>query len=157
MRLGIILGIGFWALIFVGISQCSASDDWRVGVFTNSLHPFDDTFNCNGGETDYNETNPGIFVRYKYLLVGRYENSMSGCDGAKWSNLLGVEADLGKTGPIHWSAIAALADGYPVFENPVNNHDFGQYKIWGSINARVGIFKLYYGYQAVGFGLEFGL
>jgi len=151
---GWILRLVLVVLISLTASKATASD-WHLGILTNSYHPLSDTFNCNGVETDYNETNPGIFVRYKYLLVGRFENSMSGCDGAKWSNLLGVEADLGATGPIHWSVTAALTDGYPEFENPVD--DFGEYKVWGSINARVGILKINYSYLAIAFGLEFPL
>jgi hypothetical protein len=130
--------------------------DWSFGLTTHSYHPHKRTFECDGVQNAYNETNPGIFVRYKYLLAGRYENSMSGCKGAKWSSFIGIEKDLGNTGPVIWSVTAAIADGYPEFRFPNERYDLGEYKVGGSVNARVGFFKIYYGYKVVVMAVEFG-
>jgi hypothetical protein len=91
--------------------------------------------------------------RYKYLILARFENSYTGCWlDIKYSNMVGVEAPLGTTGPIEWSATAAIADGYPEFES-----DFGEYRAWGSVNAQIGLFKMHYGYNVIAFGLEWDI
>ena len=154
MRYGIIGGLICWIIIIFGISQCEASEDFSVGLLLSSIHPLKDDYDCFGTQRDLNEENEGIMFRYKYLIVARYENSFAGCAGTRFSNLIGVEAPLGDTGPVKWSVTAALADGYTDFGG-----GFGKTKTrpWASINAQIGLFKVHYAYEAIGFGLEWDL
>jgi len=107
------------ALILTCIWTQAKAGDWSVGVLLGSNHPYSDGTRCDGVHRDYVEDNLGVFVRYKYLLVGRYENSYGNCNGFDYSNLLGVEAPLGQLGPVEFSVMAAIADGYPEFDSAI--------------------------------------
>ena len=152
-------------LIFLAeafLSHAEAAGDFSVGVLLGSHHVASDGFVCDGARRDFNETNPGVYLRYKNLFVGRYENSYSGCAGVwkssglymapKYSTVIGAEADLGELGPVEFSVTGALADGYPD-----DGDAFGEYRPWASINAKVGIFKVFYSYKVVAFGLQVDL
>lgn len=124
--------------------------DWSVAVTLASYHHPGRTFECNGLERDWNEDNPGLFVRYKNLVVGRYENSQSGCNSIKHSTVIGVEPYLGRKWGIDWSVTAAVADGY----GRSGSTDNDGYKGWASLNARVGPIKVWYSYYVTAIGLQ---
>ena len=137
-----------YAFILLLLLCSPVSAQFSIGTLLGSNHPGDDGFECFGVARDYNETQMGVFVQYRGWLVGRYENSYSGCDGLEYSNLIGYESTIGRLGSVEFSATAALVDGYPV------DPEFGEYRAWATINARWKIFKVYYGYKVVGYGLE---
>lgn len=138
-------------LILTCIWTQAKASDLSMGVLLGSNHPYSDGARCDGVLRDYVEDNLGAFVRYKYLLVGRYENSYGNCDGTKYSNWLGFEAPLGQLGPVVFSVTAAIADGYPE-PNFVDG-----YLPWGSINGKIGPFKVFYSYKVIAFGMEINL
>lgn len=139
-------------LVIIGIIALfspvsGVSGDLSVGLFLGSHHK-QDAFWCGEARRLYNEDNPGLYIVFPNgLVIGRYENSESGCDGAKYSTLLGYETRLND----YWSVTAGIADGY------TDDNDFNGYLPLASINLEVGIFKIWYGYTVAGFGLEFDL
>jgi hypothetical protein len=141
--------IVFLAIILFTIHEARAGD-WNATVLLASSHPFSDTFECNGVDRDYNESNPGLIIGYKNFILGRYENSESGCGDIEYSNLIGADANLGELGPVQFSVTAGLSDGYQD-----EGGSFGEYKAWASVNAQLGPVKIYYGYRVIALGLTF--
>lgn len=134
------------ALLLWFFSGKAEASDWRVGVLAASAHMHSTTYTCNGIETKWNENNPGFYVGYKNLVIGRYENSISGCNDYKYSNLLAFEESVGKVGPLEASFTLGVADGYDTANG---------YRPWASINGKVGPLKLYYAFEVAAFALEY--
>ena len=142
-----------WLLMLLYYADADADDNFSITVLVASHHPFSDTADCSdGSEVDYNETNPGLLFRYDQVIWGFYRNSAAGCDRSEYSALLGTEFDIGHKWGVAWSGTAAIAGGYP---------DLGgwgdEYRVWASLNARVGYAKVFYAYRVIGFGLEFDI
>lgn len=149
MRVGLALALLLWLLIFMVWDE-SGAGDWSVQIPITSWHK-SDGFECNGVQRNYNDSNLGLIVGYKWLRVGRYENSYSGCaDEIKYSNLLALEAPLGEWQSIKFSFTGGLADGYRE-DNP---DGFGEYRPFASVNAQWGVLKVMYGYEVAGAGLQ---
>ena len=72
------VGIGSLVIVLVMPFGRAEAGDWSLMVMTNSWHRAGG-HTCNGVEQDFNEDNRGLIVRYKNLIVGRYENSYSNC------------------------------------------------------------------------------
>lgn len=134
-------------LVIIGLialfSPVSAiSGELSVGLLLYSHHHNEDTFKCGEAQLLLNEDNSGLYIVFPNgLMLGRYENSVSGCKGAKYSTLLGYETRLND----YWSVTAGIANGY------VNATG---YVPWATVNLEVGIFKIWYGYTVTGLGLE---
>ena len=151
--------ICLWLFVFgliFGSAELKAEhseSDIRVGLLLYSNHPFADE------DYDHNEEHEGIYFSYNGWLLGTYTNSYD-----KQSTLIGYETQLGKWHDIEFSVLAALADNYPE-----KGEDIGQdrtkgpgtlnggYQPWASLNIKYKWLKVWYGYVAVGAGLEWQL
>lgn len=151
MRIYIIIALA--AAIFTIHQQAKGEEgDWSATILLGSHHT-SDNYTCNGQDRDYNESNPGLLIGYKWFFVGRFENSHSGCDDYKYSNVVGAEAPLGQLGFVQFSVTAGIADGYPEDYDSGSSRGFGEYMPWASINGRVGPVKIFYGYKVIALGL----
>lgn len=139
------------ALIVTPAAQ--AEEHFSVGTLSSSYHIKERTFDCDGVDRQWNEDNNGVYVQYKGFIYGRYENSYSGCNGLKYSNLIGYEFELGEWWEVEFSGTAALADGYPGKDQNID-HEMGEYRVSATINAKWKFLKIYYGYAVIAAGLE---
>lgn len=126
----------------------SAQADFKIGAILASDHLSSD-FVCQGEDRKYNETHNGLYVGYKGFFIGRYENSVSGCEGRKYSNLAGYERDFYKWQGVSFSYAVGAADGY------LENESTGEYRAFASLNARYSVFKVWYGVNVLAGGLEY--
>jgi hypothetical protein len=151
------VAVGIVSLIFILVLLFGPvkAGDLKLGLMLASDHR-DQTYGCEDGyerEERINETNPGLYVIYKGVLLGRYENSYSGC-GVKYSNLLGYQYELGSYRNLEFSVTAALADGYRDLDDAR-----GEYRGWASINMKWNLFgkagpKMFYAYYVSAYALE---
>ena len=148
MRFVIVFCLVFWVGVFVLLNKCSANE-WSIGYMAASWHKSSD-YKCFNERRNYNEIQNGLYVKYKALTLGRYENSKSGCAGAKYSNFIGLEAPLWSVGQVDFSVMGAIADGYPNDDDS----DFGEYQPAASLNAQWEIFKVFYGYKVAAISLQ---
>lgn len=150
MRIGIALALLFWLLIFMVWDEARAGD-WSIQIPLTSWH-MSDGYECFGDPRDYNDSNLGLIVGYKWLRVGRYENSYSGCiDSVKYSNLIALEAPIGEWKSVKFSFTGGITDGYP----GERVDGWGEYSPVASINAQWKILKFMYAYEIASFGLQF--
>jgi hypothetical protein len=148
------LATGICSLIVILVTLFGEAEagDLKLGLMLASDH-LDGTYDCDGEDRSVNESNPGLYAIYKGVLVGRYENSHSGC-GVKYSNLVGYQFELGRYRNLEFSVTAAVADGYRDFDD-----DKGQYRSWASINMKWNLFgkggpKMFYAYYVAAYSLE---
>lgn len=142
------IGVASLIVILVSLFKPAQAGDWAATALVSSWHD-SGGFTCRGVERDWNERNPGLLVRYKILLVGRYENSHADCAGVSYSNVFGLELPIGRVGPFDLTATTAVADGYLD-----ENSNWGEYRPWASVNIRMGVFKVMYAYKVAAFGLH---
>ena len=134
------------ALILIIIWNNVEASDFKIGLFSRSHHHNQNTFDCLGIDKELNENNPGLYVIYHGVMIGRYENSHSGCGDSKYSNLIGYETELNE----YFSITAGIADGY------INDDgESDRYMPFASINGKLGPFKVWYGYTVTAISLEY--
>lgn len=121
-----------------------------VGLMIGSYHPFSDGFRCLGEDVDYNESNPGFYIRSHGVLFGAYTNSHDNCSEADTSYMLGYEHQLGRAWAINWSVAGMIASGYTDFDD-----GWGEYRAGASLNAKAGPVKLWYGYRVIALSIEY--
>lgn len=148
------LDILTWLLVLLAcLASDAAASDLKLGLMFASQH-IDDGFTCDGIERDFEETNPGIYVIYHGFMVGRYENSYSGCQDLEYSNMIGYQFELGSYRDLEFSVTAALTDGYNDFED-----GWDEYRAWASINMKWNLFgrvgpKMFYAYNVAAYSIE---
>jgi len=151
----VVVGMSSLILILILLFGEAEAGDLKLGLMLSSDH-LDQTYNCADGyerEERINETNPGLYVIYKNVLLGRYENSYSGC-GVKYSNLLGYQYELGSYRNLEFSVTAALADGYRDLDDTR-----GEYRGWASISMKWNLFgktgpRMFYSYYVAAYAIE---
>lgn len=139
--------------LIVGLFLPAQASDWKVGLLLASDH-MDDGYTCDGERRSLNEDNRGLYVVYKGFMVGRFENSYSGCRDLKYSNMLAYEYMLGSHKALDFSITAGIADGYQDFED-----GFEEYRAWASVNMKWNLFrntgpKMFYAYRVAAYSLE---
>ena len=140
--------IAFIAIVLFTVHHQVRAGDWSVGYMAASWHMEDD-YRCEDERRDFNESNNGLYIKYKALIIGRYDNSQSGCDGAKYSNFVGLEAPLWSVGPVDFSIMGAIADG-----DPDDGDGFGEHKPVATLNAQWSVVKIFYGVKVAAIGLQ---
>lgn len=117
-------------VIVTALFGTARAADIGAGIIFGSYH-WEAGYECDGQDRSFNEDNTGLYLRYKYLTLGRYENSYSGCRDYRYSNMVGLEARVGSWRGLQFSLAGAVADGYP--EDQAAS---GEYQAWVSFNMK---------------------
>jgi len=130
-------------------------DSLSVGTLLFSKHAEE-----RGWGKEWNEKQgPSLLGQCNGWMVGFYQNSYSTEKQQLTSWLFAKNWNMGSAGPLKFSLTAGVVSGYPDKYSEERWQDRRvtekRWMPWGSINAKVSIFKVYWVPTAVtGFGLE---
>lgn len=115
-------------------------EDFRVGSILVSNHP--------GSNENWNENQwPSLYAQCNGWSLGFYENSFSTRHEQLISTMVAYEHYFYEGEYWEWSVMGGAVDGYPSQWKGSEDHriDISEKKWlpWGSVNAKVGIFKIW--------------